>query len=358
MFGIKDIKLATSALAILNILVLVSPAEIAQAGAPGPVSGPAVAPAPSATPPYENDKPVIQGDQFVIGGSFTLGSGKFLNGDLTVLGGMVTLAENSRVEGNLTLLGGSADINGVVTHDLTVLGGMAHLRSTAHIEGREFVLGGYVTRDPGAVISGQSTQSTAPPFSWLSPFGDASPIRLLWNFVGNVFSTLASVVLLTLLAVAIAALFPVNLECISRTVQKQWLVSGSTGLVAVFLVPMAMVVLAITICLIPAALVILVAWVLAMLGGWSACARLLGERLAIGFKATNWTAVGQTALGAVVLAVLGALPLIGWLIGLLAVAIGMGALLLTIAGTRPLTWSPVSATQPPPPGFPESHTQP
>jgi hypothetical protein len=95
-----------------------------------------------------------------------------------------------------------------------------------------------------------------------------------------------------------------------------------------------MVVLPITICLIPAVVLLLVVWALAMLGGWAVIASMLGDRLTIGLKATGWTAATKTALGAVILAVLGTLPVVGWLIGLLAVAWGVGAIILLFANAR------------------------
>jgi hypothetical protein len=345
MFAEKRIKLIASALILTGLLALGGSALAAE---PAPQTSLAPAPSPTATPLAPEDQRVVQGDQVVTGNNFTLQSGEVLRGDLTVFGGNVVLEENSRVEGSITIFGGDADINSTVTRDLTLMGGSAHLRSAARIEGKETVLGGSVTRDPGAVVNGQSTRFTTPPFRGVFPFSTAtppSPFRFFFNAVGDAISTFARIILITLLAVAIVALFPTNVVRVSETAQQQWLVAGSVGIFSFVAMPVVLVVLAITICLIPAAIVLAIAWVLALLGGWTVAARLLGERLATWFKSTQWSIIGQTALGAVVLAVVGALPLIGWIISFLATALGVGALILTFAGTRTYPAPPSSVSQ-------------
>ena len=321
---------------ILAVLAVTAPA-LAAAPSPG---APAALPTPTpvATPIYEDDRKVLQGDQVVSGGDFTLHSDEVLRGDLTSFGANVVLEENSRVEGNVTLFGGQADISGTITRDLTSLGGATHLRPSAHIVGSQTGLGGSVTRDSGSVVEGEHTQEPGSsvnnqfPSEWLAPF------RYFMDRVGNVLSTVGGIILLTLLSVAIVALFPAYVARIAEVAREQWVVSGGAGLLTFIVVPVAIVILAITICLIPAALLLTVIWALTMLGGWAVIASILGERLVIGLKVTGWTVAAKTALGAAVLAVLGLLPLIGWLIGWLAVAWGMGALILMFANvrTRPL----------------------
>jgi hypothetical protein len=44
--------------------------------------------------------------------------------------------------------------------------------------------------------------------------------------------------------------------------------------------------------------------------------------------------IGQTAAGAVLLALLGSIPILGGLVGFVATALGLGALILTRAGTQ------------------------
>jgi len=142
------------------------------------------------------------------------------------------------------------------------------------------------------------------------------------------------VILLTLLSMAIVALFPTYVARIAEVAQQQWLASGGAGMLSFIVVPIALFILAITICLIPVAILLLVVWALAMLAGWAVIASMLGERLAVGLKGVTWTRATKTGLGALILAALGALPVVGWLMSLLVVAWGMGALILMVANLR------------------------
>jgi hypothetical protein len=75
--------------------------------------------------------------------------------------------------------------------------------------------------------------------------------------------------------------------------------------------------------------------VVAIIAGWTISARILGERVMLAVHRRDWTLIGQTLAGAVLLALLGAVPILGGLIGFVATSLGLGALILTRAGTRP-----------------------
>ena len=118
------------------------------------------------------------------------------------------------------------------------------------------------------------------------------------------------------------------------TIGSQWLVSVAIGALTYVAVPILIVLLSITLCLIPVAVLLALAWAVAILFGWAIVARMVGERLMIGLKRDNWTLIGQTAFGAVLLALLGSIPIFGWLVGFAASSIGIGALILTRFGTQ------------------------
>lgn len=308
---------------------------------------------PAPTLPAE-DRRLLRGDQVVSGEDFTLRSGDTLRGDLTVVGGNVSLEEGSRVEGDVSVFGGNADIYGTVTGNFTMAGGSVHLHSSSRIEGKETVFGGTVRRDEGAYVGGEGTRWNGPIFGRTFPFNNRSPFSFMFNMLGDVFTALAGVVLITLFAVAAVALFPANVARVAETVQRQPLISGTVGILTFVAVPIVIALLAITICLIPAAVVVAIGWALGILFGWSVIARVVGERLMIGFNQRSWTLIGQTVLGAVVLGLLGALPFVGWLIGLLASSVGLGALILTRGGSHPYPLAPIQT--PPPPESPQLPT--
>ena len=317
---------------VFAVLVFSAPAL---AAAPTPETPPAAStPAPVATPAYEDDQRILRGDKVVSGGDFTLHSDEILRGNLIVFGANIVLQENSRVEGDVTVFGGNADVYGIITGDLTSLGGNTHLRSTAHVIGSQTELGGSVRRDAGSQVDGQHAQEPGTsvqagyPTEWLTSF------RYYIDRVGNVFSTVGGIILLTLLACAIVALFPAYVVRISAMAREQWLASSGVGLLTFVVALVATGILAITICLIPAALLLTVAVALGMLGGWSVVANMLGERLAMWTKTTHWSSAAKTAAGALIIALLGTLPVVGWLIGFLAAIWGMGALTLLFVNMR------------------------
>jgi hypothetical protein len=61
---------------------------------------------------------------------------------------------------------------------------------------------------------------------------------------------------------------------------------------------------------------------------------MVGERIMKAFNRLDWSVLGQTLAGAILLALLGAAPVIGGVIGFLAASLGLGALILTRAGTQ------------------------
>jgi hypothetical protein len=344
----------------------------ALAAGPGPERG--VAAAPTATPEPQpaplptvapEDRRIIQGDQVFSGDNFTLRSDETLKGDLTIFGGNAVLEEGSRMEGNISVFGGNADIYGTVVGNVTMVGGSLHLRSTARIEGYDSILGGSVTRDEGSVVTGKSTRIFPPavpaPLQPLEPLQGVDrrwPFGYFFDVMGSLFGTLLGVMVAALFAIAVVALFPANVARTAGTVQSQWLVSGGVGVLSLVAVPIVLAVLALTICLIPVTILGIVALLLAAGFGWVVVARMLGERLMGTFNRAGWTPIGQTVLGAVVLALLGAIPILGGLIGFLAASVGLGALVLTRLGTRPYPPPVVVPPAPPaPPQLPESAAQ-
>ncbi len=99
------------------------------------------------------------------------------------------------------------------------------------------------------------------------------------------------------------------------------------------------VVLAITICLIPVALLVGLALLVAALLSWVTSGWLIGRKLLAMLNLRNVTVVAEAAVGTLVLAVVyflvGILPCTEFIFGMLIVSLGLGAIVLTRFGTRP-----------------------
>jgi hypothetical protein len=308
----------------------------------------------------------------VIGENFTLKSGETITGDLVVISGSATVEDGAVVTGNAVVMGGSADLAGRVQQNVTVLGGSVTLRRSAVVEGQLAVLGGSITREEGAVVQGGESQGlgfngnrdggSLTPTPRVNPLDALDP--LFW-FVQNVIQAVGMVVVLTLLALVIVALWPDQTARVSAALTAAPAVSGLLGLLTLVAVPIVLGLLAITICLSPISLLGLVVYVAVILFGWVAFGQLLGNRLAGAFK-WNLPPVGAAALGTFVITAVTALfwpfgpaVCLSWALATIFVCLGVGGVVLTRFGTTPylaagpsMPLRPVPPIPPPPPAPP------
>lgn len=314
------------------------------------------------------------GDKVIFGSNYTLSSGERLDGNLLVLGGNVTLQEDSTVTGDVTVLGGSVEISGSVEGDVAMLGGSLHLTSTAVVEGDVSSIGGSLDRDPGAEIQGDSisgfefgqdggviTIPGIPRFEFGAP-GQMPNIEieppppgrdgfagwLAYSFIRG-FSAIALAALMAILGVLLVVLAPRATERVTQTTRENAAVSFGVGCVTQVLAIPVFVLLAITICLIPLALIGMLALIAGWVFGWLALGWLVGQKLLQMIKSPNAagrsSSILEIVVGVVALTLAwqlpSILPCIGWLIaglvGIIAGSIGLGAVLLTRFGTRPYT---------------------
>lgn len=297
--------------------------------------GPGLALGQTPEPPAPAERRTLR-SQSIFGENFTLRSNETIDGDLSVYGGNVVLEEGSRVDGKLNVFGGNIDIAGTVRGDLVMAGGNARLRRSGRLEGNQTFLGGRLDND-GGYTSGRSTQLPLPsaPDTPRAPSVNVSPFEWYARAVRDFFGGLVNIALAVLAAVAVLALVPRHARQVEGVLRESAVVSGGLGALTLIAVPVIAVVLAITLCLIPASLVAVVALVGAMLLGWSAVSRVVGERVMQALNRADWTVVGQTAAGALCLAVLGVIPFFGGLLSFVATAVGVGAVVLTRFGTQP-----------------------
>ena len=340
-----------SGLALATTLLIVSSPAMAQGRKPP------TPPAASDSPAYENDVRVFDGDQTISGENYTLESGEIVQGDLTVFGGSALLKAGSHVNGDVTVFGGSAEIYGEVDGDVNVVGGNASLKSGATVNGKLSAVGGNVEREDGASTrrgTNQLNPPAGPPAAEVDN-NNYSPNNH-WGRWGNgarnwadrwdnsVFGKLGGIILITLFAVVIAHFLPVPIARMGATIRNQGLLSSGVGLLTFIALPIATAITIIGIITLP---LIGIALFFGALIGWAAIAQIIGAWLMRGFGRSNWTLAGQTAAGAIVLAVLGALPVVGWFVSIAASCIGLGALVLTRLGTQNYPQTAIQVYVPP-----------
>jgi hypothetical protein len=275
----------------------------------------------------------------VIGNSYTLESGKTLNDDLFILGGSVNLMNGSTINGSVFLIGGSVQAAGRINGDITVLGGSLNLASTFALSGNLTSAGTVVNRDPGAQINGQVLTGENAPFIVIPGEIRIPNLNNNINPFLKVVGFFLRLFLWTLVAMVVAMFIPAQLTRTSQTALSQPLISGGLGLLTIIIVPIILVLLAITICLIPVSLIGALLLVIAWAFGLIALGLEVGRRIGTMFK-QEWHPAIAAGLGTLLLmCVLSGLeaiiPCIGWIPKTLVGFLGLGAVLLTQFGMKP-----------------------
>jgi hypothetical protein len=343
----------SSALVLTSLLTNVASAQTVQPPTPTPAEPRRI----------DEDRRVIREDKIVPGGNFTLKSNETLRGDLTVFGGDATLEAGSRVEGDLNLFGGSADVFGTITKDVSVIGGKVHLRDGSRVEGDINRVGGDVQQERGAYVGGSGTalggegskdQPRVVPSipnnvrpSFPSPMPNIVD-RNNWNFNfdwGGFTKIIPGSIIITLLALLVAALIPRNITQAVEVARKDWKYSLGIGALTLFAGTLFLgftLIFLITFCTNP------LIWIAAVVIGWTVTSRIAGEKTMQMTNQSNWQPLSQIVIGSVVLAFLGAIPVVGDIFGFLFVALGLGAFVLSRGGTQsyPLRPTAVVPTSP------------
>ena len=165
--------------------------------------------------------------------------------------------------------------------------------------------------------------------------------NLPWGVADGIAFGLAHSILTALALAALGALvvvfLPSQARRVSETAQKSALPSLGVGCLTVVVSLPLFVLLLVLVITIPAAILLPFAMTLAWLFGWIALGWLIGDKVLQAVQARESLRVPMVAvaLGVLLLALLGAVPLIGWLIGLGVGLIGLGAVILTRFGTHP-----------------------
>jgi len=237
---------------------------------------------------------VVDDDVMVYSGNVDVQGGGKITGDLIVFSGNIQLDQGSEVGGDVTNYSGNAEIAGKVGGDLTVWSGDVTLASTAEVGGDISVASGKLNRDEGSSVEGNVING--PQFHFPGGFGlhppkAPAPPGVSFNpqpqtFSGRVFGLVGRLFVAALTTaftmLLVGGLFYIRPQLIVDT-RKQLreqlplsaIVGGIANLMALFLAGL----LAMTICLLPLALVPLLILVAVNIVGWSVASQLVGERI-------------------------------------------------------------------------------
>ena len=285
---------------------------------------------------------------------YTLSSGGTLVGDVVVINGDLTLESGSRVEGSVFVWSGDADVGGTVEADLVVAQGDIYLEDEATVKGN--VVCGWncsLDRAEGAVIEGDIVYGAPIPLPDIrvpevpasvpqeqAGFWEQGARSWLTWFLG-VVQAFAAMIVLAVVAGIVAAILPDRTAAVGRTVLSAPIQSAGIGILTTLAVGVLVVVLAITICFSPVAILVALALGAASLFGWVSIGSLLGERLlrsASGqIRSSAWTAALGTLLVSMLTMFVGAVNIacLGFIASAASVVVGfvgLGAVVLSRFG--------------------------
>ena len=254
------------------------------------------------------------------GSNITLGKSSDIGSNAATFGGEVVV--EGKTNRDFRFFGGVLDMRGDVVRNLIFRGGQASLSGSTHVGGDLFA---YIDKEenlqvaPGAVIEGKRNIAPVP-----RPPGRNRYLTVsfyVWQIVWTLAAFIAGLILFRL----VPALAPRSIAS-----GKEWLISGGLGFLALVSIPIAAIIVGITVIGLPVALLSLVLW----------CAGLYFSRIIVaefvGRSLMQRSGAVPLLAGLVVVAIAMNLPWIGGLISFLVRLLGLGAIVLTLYRRNPL----------------------
>lgn len=256
----------------------------------------------------------VDGNVALAGGNVELGSAAAISGNATMAGG--TIAVNGSIKGNLHAAAGRIRINGPVAGNTSIAAGTLELGPDARIQGTLIFRGQELHRDPAAQVVGRVEQL---PGRWRWHERTAAQ-RLAHGWIWTA--------VLMVLAALIAAALPGASHRMAQELRERPWITPLLGIVALTSIPIAAVLMMITIIGIPIGLLALIGYAALLLVGYVWLAVVVGGMLLDRVKPetaaqTAWRA-GAAVLAMLVLAILVRVPFVGGLVHLTAVVVGVG----------------------------------
>lgn len=273
----------------------------------------------------------VNGDVQMAGGTVLVAPAAVISGDASIAGGNVTIA--GAIKGTLRVAGGHVRIDGPVSGDAAIAAGTLELGPRASIAGKLRFRGEELRRDAAATVAGGIDQATGRSARNHHHAGSATE-RFLHGWLWSIG--------LILLAGLLAAALPGASQRMAVELRERPWITPLVGLLALTTIPVAAVLIMITIIGIPVGLLALVAYAALLLLGYVWVAVVVGGMLLDLMKPqamarTAWHA-GAAALAMLALALLARVPVVGGLVQLMALAVGVGMIVAVLAGlTRPAT---------------------
>lgn len=255
-------------------------------------------------------------DLLASGGSVMIGPGASVEGDTLLSGGQIDI--KGTINHPLSVAGGTIILNGVVNGDVTARGGDVKLGSQANVQGNfSYYSPTQASVDSGARISGKTSYHKIETQSWF-----AGMFSLFW---------FARLLMALTLGLIVFYLFGRQAATVVRSSFAN--VGGSIlhGLLALFVAPLAIVVLCVTIIGIPLGIMGIFAYITFIFFSHIYSGILFGSFIfkfaSSGSQAKDYAVTWQSVvLGIILLNIIGFVPFAGWLVRAAFFLIALGTL--------------------------------
>jgi cytoskeletal protein CcmA (bactofilin family) len=254
----------------------------------------------------------------IAGGQVLLAPDGRIAGGASMAGGEVRI--EGAIDGYLQAAGGRVFVDGTVGGDLEVAAGALEVGPNARIGGRlRYASRSELRLDPAAEVKGGVVRFM-PPERFRIPEGTFTVLGWVWS-TG-----------LIVLAAVLAALLPAFYAGVGATVRARWARALLVGLIALFAIPVGIALAVASIIGVPLALAAIALYFGLLLVGYVSSGVALGElaRQRLSPNARTGGRVLAAVLGMLAVTLLARVPVFGFVFVLLALLLGLGALLMQL----------------------------
>jgi hypothetical protein len=281
----------------------------------------------------------VGGDLYAAGGTVMLNAPTA--GNARLAGGHVELGKRGQVSGKTTLAGGRVSVFGNAGRQLAVFG--EHVTLDGEVNGDVTIASRTLSIGPSARVTGKLTYRGSSPVQMDPAAIIAGGVNYLsFNFEDETYQPVARAVAwvgaiaftvgLFLIGMLAILLLPNSTAHMSRLGRRRPIASLALGLVTISCVPIAVVLLLLTIVGIPFALMLLLVWPIILIFGYLAGVMAVSDAVAGPIAQAKGRRIFLLAMGMGVMLLFARVPFAGWIIGMVLLIMGIGAMGLNAMG--------------------------
>lgn len=283
---------------------------------------------------------------FALGGPLAGFQGISIQKDVTVAAGesqgnVFTLGGNAVVDGrvreSVVAVGGTITVSGEVGDAVVGIGSRIVIKSTAVIKGDVVSLGGTLEKEPGCTIQGDTVYLKGSEIGEKLFRGDLFKGIFSFSFIPIILVLhLIGLFVWLVLALVGAAIFPKPIALAAAELKKSfWPVFAIGFLAHIVFVSLVVFAALLSIILIgiPVLLALIAAGIIIKIFGRLVVFYFFGDSLLRAFGSRQASAIGAVLMGLLAVGLIGFLPVIGLLFGLLLNMLGWGIAIRTKFGT-------------------------